>query len=152
MIIALDSNVLVYIAGVVKAPTDNEKTASIRPMVDRLALSETVLCPLQAFGETYHVMLRHGLSREECRSTILIWRRLFEIAPSTETAFMSAIDLATDHKLQFWDALILSVSAEAGCTLLLSEDLQPGFTWRGVTVVNPFAAEIDRRLARLLTE
>jgi predicted nucleic acid-binding protein len=28
-------------------------------------------------------------------------------------------------------------SAENRCRLLLSEDLQTGFTWRGVTVVNP---------------
>ena len=32
-----------------------------------------------------------------------------------------------------------AVAADAGCRLLLSEDLQDGFTWRGVTVVDPFA-------------
>ncbi|WP_205963481.1 PIN domain-containing protein [Roseicella aquatilis] len=31
-------------------------------------------------------------------------------------------------------------AAEAECRLLLSEDIQDGFTWRGVTVRNPFAA------------
>jgi predicted nucleic acid-binding protein len=29
--------------------------------------------------------------------------------------------------------------SDAGCRLLLSEDLQEGFTWSGVTVANPFA-------------
>jgi predicted nucleic acid-binding protein len=37
-----------------------------------------------------------------------------------------------------WDALIMSVAAENKCRLLISEDFQNGFTWRGVTVVNPF--------------
>lgn len=40
--------------------------------------------------------------------------------------------------LSFWDALILSMVAENQCRLLLSENLQHGFTWRGVTVVNPY--------------
>jgi hypothetical protein len=30
-------------------------------------------------------------------------------------------------------------TAKVGCRLLLSEDLQEGFPWRGVTVTNPFA-------------
>ena len=50
------------------------------------------------------------------------------------------MDIAADHRLQIWDALILSVAAENGSRLLLSEDLQDGFTWHGVTVVNPFTA------------
>jgi predicted nucleic acid-binding protein len=33
------------------------------------------------------------------------------------------------------------VAADADCRLVLSEDLQEGFTWRGVTVTNPFGAE-----------
>ena len=36
--------------------------------------------------------------------------------------------------------MILNAAADAGCALLLSEDMRPGFAWRGVTVANPFAA------------
>jgi len=32
------------------------------------------------------------------------------------------------------DTVILAGAAQAGCRLLLSEDVQDGFTWRGVTV------------------
>jgi predicted nucleic acid-binding protein len=53
---------------------------------------------------------------------------------------LAATDLAADHQLTIWDATILAAAAEAGCRLLLSEDMQGGFTWRGVTIVNPFAA------------
>jgi hypothetical protein len=51
----------------------------------------------------------------------------------------AAADLATDHQLGIWDSVILSAAAEAGYRLLLSEDLQEGFTWKGVTVTNPFS-------------
>ena len=49
-----------------------------------------------------------------------------------------ALDLAATHQMPTWDALILSIAADMKCRLLLSEDFQPGFTWRGVTVLNPF--------------
>ncbi len=62
---------------------------------------------------------------------------------------VGALELATVHKLQFWDAMILNTGAEAGCSLLLLEDMQAGFKWRGTTVVDPFATKMDRRLKRV---
>ena len=63
---------------------------------------------------------------------------------------LAALDLAVDHRLQFWDALIVTVAAEARRRLLLSEDMPDGFLWRGVTVVIPFAEPLHPRLAALL--
>jgi predicted nucleic acid-binding protein len=71
----------------------------------------------------------------------------FEVHDSTWTSFQAAFDLVVDHGFSMWDALILSVMAETRCRLLLSEDLQHGFTWRGVTVVNPFQTPIHPLLA-----
>jgi hypothetical protein len=45
---------------------------------------------------------------------------------------------------------MISAAAEGGCRLLLSEDLQDGFSWRGVTIANPFAAEQHPLLVALL--
>ena len=64
---------------------------------------------------------------------------------------VSATDLASDHGLTIWDSVVLAASAEAECRLLPSEDLQEGFTWRGVTVTNPFAPALHPLLAVLLT-
>jgi predicted nucleic acid-binding protein len=63
---------------------------------------------------------------------------------------MMAADLAADHHFGIWDAVILSAASQAGCRLLLSEDLQDGFTWGGVTVVNPFASPRHALLDALL--
>ena len=60
------------------------------------------------------------------------------------------MDLAADHGLSIWDAVIVAGAAQAGCRLLLSEDLQNGFTWQGVTVVNPFAPEVHPLLREAL--
>ena len=97
-------------------------------------------------------MLTGKAQREasEVREAILAWADSFEVADSSWVAFQSALDLAADHGLQIWDELILSVAADNRCRLLLSEDLQNGYTWRGVTVVNPFAAPRSPLLANIL--
>jgi predicted nucleic acid-binding protein len=46
--------------------------------------------------------------------------------------------------------VIPSAAGAAGCRLLLSEDLQDGFTWNGVTVANSFAKEKPEFLSELL--
>lgn len=49
-----------------------------------------------------------------------------------------AIDLSILEQLSLWDALIIIAAAKARCTVLYSEDLADGRTYRGVRVVNPF--------------
>ncbi len=48
------------------------------------------------------------------------------------------VDEIAQNRLSVWDAAILDAAADAGCELLLSDDLQHGFRWRGTTAVNPF--------------
>jgi predicted nucleic acid-binding protein len=146
MKIALDSNILIYAAGVHRADADIPKTSLVRSMIDKLTELHSIVAPFQTFGEAYSVMQRFGRSREDCRATIQKWIANFETISSSENAFLSALDLATDHKLQFWDALIVNAAADAGCVLLLSEDMQSGFTWRGVTIANPFAETLEPQL------
>lgn len=64
----------------------------------------------------------------------------------------AAVDLATVHQISIWDAVILAAAVQAGCRLLLSEDLQHGFSWGGVTVVNPFIVPRHPLLEIFLTE
>jgi predicted nucleic acid-binding protein len=63
---------------------------------------------------------------------------------------LAAADLATRHRLGIWDAVVFSAAAAAGCRLLLSEDLQAGFTWSGVTVTNPFSEKRHELLEEFL--
>jgi predicted nucleic acid-binding protein len=133
---ALDTNVLAYAEGV----GDPDRCDKARSLVAQMPL-EQVLLPAQTLGELYRVLTgKAGFDANHARAALLSWADTFETADSTWSAFQGAVDIAADHRLQIWDALILSVAAENGCRLLLSEDLQDGFTWHGVTVVNPFAA------------
>lgn len=146
MRIALDTNILAYAEGV----GDKARCGMARALIERLPV-ESVLLPAQTLGELYRVLTAKAKRKASpARNAILGWADSFEVADSTWTAFQSALDLAADHQLQIWDALILAVAAENRCRLLLSEDLQDGFTWRGVTVLDPFVAPENPLLASVL--
>lgn len=53
---------------------------------------------------------------------------------------LDVIDLHRLHSLSFWDALILKSASTAGCTCVLSEDLNAGQVIDGVRIDNPFAS------------
>lgn len=136
MRIALDTNILAYAEGL----GDKARCKMARALIERLPV-ESVLLPAQTLGELYRVLTAKAKHKASpARAAILGWADSFAVADSTWASFQSALDLACDHQMQIWDALILSVSAENRCRLLLSEDLHDGFTWRGVTVLNPFAS------------
>lgn len=145
MRIALDTNLLAYAEGM----GDDVRCNAAVELVAVLPVADVVL-PAQTLGELARVLTRKsGMSPSEARIAVLGWADSFATADSTWFAFQSALDLTVDHQLPIWDALILSVAAENHCRILLSEDFQDGFTWRGVTVVNPFAPELSAFLEGL---
>lgn len=146
MRIAIDTNILAYAEGVGDAA---RRDASME-LLSRLS-PESVLIPVQVLGELFRVLIgKAKCAPDEARSRALQWADSFEVSDSTWSAFQSAFDLTADHGLQIWDALILAVTAENRCRLLLTEDMQHGFTWRGVTVVNPYRMPSHPLLSSLL--
>lgn len=146
MNIALDTNLLAYAEGVNGAA---KKVQALR-LLQKLT-PDVTLVPVQALGELFHVLVRKaGRSRADAHTAILSWGDAFPLVDTSNDVMLAAMDLAITHRLEIWDAVILSAAADARCRLLLSEDLQEGFTWRGVTVANPFAASPHRLLAALL--
>jgi predicted nucleic acid-binding protein len=93
---------------------------------------------------------KHGLDRNEARLRVDGWRAVAELVPTSEAVFQAALELAGDHNLQIYDAIILAGAVHARCDVLLSEDMQSGFTWRGVQVIDPFAPDPGSRVAALL--
>ena len=146
MKVALDTNVLVYAEGM----NGEKRRHAVLDLLRRLP-TEAVVLPVQVLGELFNVLVRKaGRSRDDARAALLTWSDAFPVVPTAPEVMLSAADLATDHRFGIWDAVILSASARAGCRLLLSEDLQDGFTWSGVTVVDPFALPRPPLLAALL--
>jgi len=146
MRIALDTNVLAYAEGANGAIMRDKALK----LIQRLP-PEAVVLPVQTLGELFNVLVRKAKRRPaRAREAVLSWRDAYAVVETSAAVIVDATDLASDHGLTIWDSVVLAASAEAECRLLLSEDLQEGFTWRGVTVTNPFAATLHPMLAALL--
>ena len=148
MRVALDTNVLAYAEGVNGAP---QRRIALE-IIANLPEGGSFL-PVQVLCEIYHVLVRKaGRPPEKARAALLSWQDAFPLIETSPSVLFAATDLAVQHHLSIWDAVIMAAAAAAGCRLLLSEDLNEGFTWSGVTVVNPFAKEKHALLAGLLGE
>jgi predicted nucleic acid-binding protein len=146
MRIALDTNVLAYAEGA-NGAIRRDQTLKL---IQRLP-PEAVVLPAQALGELFNVLVRKVKRRPaRAREAVLSWRDAYEVADTSAAVIVNATDVASDHGLTIWDSVMLAASAEAGCRFLLSEDFQEGFTWRGVTVTSPFAANLHPILTALL--
>jgi len=132
--IALDTNILAYAEGVNGAERRDAAVAVLRDLG-----TEEVILPAQALGELFAVLTRKG-GREaaEARAAVLAWSDSYAVVPTTQAVMLEAMEIATTHRLGLWDAVMLAAAAQAECRLLLTEDMQDGFTWRGASVRNPF--------------
>jgi predicted nucleic acid-binding protein len=145
MRVALDTNVLAYAEGM----GDEARHRASLELVRGLPVSAVVV-PAQCLGELFRVLTGKGHhSSASAKDAVLSWADAYEVADSTWTAFQTALDIVAEHNLQIWDALILAVTLENHCRLLLSEDMQHGFTWRSITVVNPYVEPKHRILQNL---
>jgi predicted nucleic acid-binding protein len=133
--VALDTNVLAY------AEQTNGEIMQRRALavVERLVPEATVV-PAQTLGELFNVLVKKArwpIARAS--AAVLSWGDTFPVIETSPDIMLAAIELTRQHQLGIWDAVILASAADAHARLLLSEDLQNGFTWRGVTVVTPFS-------------
>lgn len=143
---ALDTNLLVYAEGF----GDDARVSRTRQLLDQLSEADLVI-PLQCLGELFRVLTgKAGRSALQAQEAVLSWMDAFPVLDSTPAAWRGAMDLCVAHQLASWDALVLNVAAEAGARLLLTEDLNPGFSWRGVRVVNPLVEPLDPLLLQFL--
>lgn len=146
MKVALDTNVLAYAEG-----TNGQAMKDAALQLIQRPPPGSIVVPVQALGELFNVLvLKAKRPSSSARGAILSWRDAFPVVDTSSEVMVSAADLAADHNFRIWDAVMLAAAAEAGCRLLLSEDLQDGFTWRGVTVTNPFSSTKHVLLRALL--
>jgi predicted nucleic acid-binding protein len=70
---------------------------------------------------------------------------VFSVRAANEESLVAAMGAVVEHGLSFWDAMIWATAEQAGCRLLISEDLQDGRVLGGVRFVDPFK-EVNRTL------
>ena len=110
-------------------------------------------CPLalQVIGEFYvataaKLKLRPADARE--RSLQLL--DSFETFAHSTSAVRAALEQAARSRFSFWDAILLASAAEAGCSVILSEDMQDGARLGSIAICNPFGKTALSLSARAL--
>lgn len=133
--IFLDTNVLIYAqdSGV---PTKQRKS---RDIIMRLADSGDGVISTQVMQEFLVAATRKLGVEPLVAKGVLKTFAVFEIVQISPALIHEAIDCCILNQLSYWDALILAAASSAGCSKVLSEDLNASQTILGVKVQNPFA-------------
>ncbi len=134
---ALDSNIILYCEGL----NDAERAMTASRLIEAMD-GLPVIVPSQALAEVLSVMIRKlKLPKAGILKKLQPWLQNYTSQATTAIVLESAFELVEHHQFQVWDAIIVSASSFAGAEYLFSEDMQDGFTWREIRIVNPFAAK-----------
>ena len=131
---SLDTNVLIYAFD----QNDARKHAVAAALLKK-ALAAGWPIASQVYGEFFNATVRKRIAtREVARAVIQTWSAMMQPMASSNEAHLAALELATKHQVQYWDALIIATCAEHGVKQLYTED-GPGMAKpRGVRCTDPF--------------
>jgi len=132
----VDTNILVYAYDISAGP----KRVRALELVGGLWQSMEGCLSIQVMQEFY-VNVTRKISKpltSETAAQILADLSTWHVhCPSAEDV-LKAVRLHGEHRVSFWDAMILVSAASLGCQTLWSEDLNPGQVYGRITVRNPF--------------
>ena len=130
-----DTNILLYSA----TDQDPRKGDIARELIARaITVNHDGCISTQVLGEFANVMIGKLQQTQETVDGYLDYFRDLLKTDVTIDLVRHAIDVKEEYGIQFFDALIVSTAEKLGCTEIVSEDLNPDQTYRGMTVVNPF--------------
>ncbi|MEE8599459.1 PIN domain-containing protein [Euzebya tangerina] len=134
----VDTSVLLYVIST--DPAEATKSAAARELLTGrdLGLSTQVL------GEFYVQATRPSradrISQDQAVRLVRSFQR-FAVQPITAGVVDAAMEAVARHQVSYWDAAIIEAARELGCETVISEDLNAGQSYSGVTVVNSFDAD-----------
>lgn len=142
--VTLDTNILVYC---VQAGDPRQG-----PAMELVELAIGAGCPLmlQSIGEFFVAATRKRyITQAAAAQQVRRWLTIFpDPVPPSVQAVEAAIAAAAAGRFAYWDALLLTTAAEAGCEVVLSEDMAPGAMLGPIRVVPAFAAGAINPAAR----
>ncbi len=135
----VDTNVLLYAVSTEATEAEKQQAARAILRASDFALSVQVL--QEFFVQATRNSRAGHLTHEQAVGLISSWTRV-PIQELTVAIVVSAMAAAKRWQLSYWDAAIIESARAAGCSTVLSEDLQDGQTFDGVRVVNPFRVAV----------
>ena len=132
----IDTNVLVYRYD----DSDPIKQVRAQELLKTGIENETAVVSAQVLGEFFTTVTRkiqNPLSADDAQAAVDLISTLSVVALDLALV-RRAISTQKRYGISYWDALIVVAAESAGCTRILSEDLNSGQAYNGVVVVNPF--------------
>jgi predicted nucleic acid-binding protein len=129
-----DTNVLIY-ADDKAAPAKQRRALDLVAEHRRAGTGVVSLQILQEYFVTITGKL--GVDQRIARRKVELLAE-FDVAATDIADILAAIDLHFLHGFSFWDALVMRSAKQAGCSVLLTEDMQETREIDGVRIVNPF--------------
>jgi predicted nucleic acid-binding protein len=125
----LDTNILVY------AQTEDQRAEKARELI-----AQGGVISVQVLNEFVNVLRKKlNQSWQDIAAAVNdVEAVLGPARPLTTNLQHAALAIAGRHSLSFFDALVIASAADAGCKMLLTEDMQSGASIAGVQLVNPF--------------
>jgi predicted nucleic acid-binding protein len=80
--------------------------------------------------------LRYSPSDAAARARIIL--RVFDVFAASEPNANEALSAVERGASSYWDALLAIAARDAGCRVMLSEDMQDGARFGALEIVNPF--------------
>jgi predicted nucleic acid-binding protein len=147
-VITADTNVFVY-----ASDDDEPLKQSVASEIALALVRRRSPLALQLIGELQNALRRKlKLDPWEAAQRAGDVLAAFDLFPPSLEAAKLALAQVASGRLSYWDALMLAAAREAGCTVMLSEDMQDGGRLFGLEIVNPFAAGgVSVRAAELLS-
>ncbi|MDZ4791015.1 MAG: PIN domain-containing protein [Hyphomicrobiales bacterium] len=127
----IDTNILVY------AFFDNSKARTADAVMSRGGVISVQILNEYANVCRRKLMLDWPVIEDRIRA---ICEALPEVVPLTFDHHVKAVALARNHSFAIYDALLIACALSAGCTRLITEDMQHGRIINGLTIENPFTA------------
>ena len=132
----VDTNILLY--AISSQPEEAEKAQKAKAILSDRNLTLSVQVLQEFYVQATRPTRTDPLTHQEATALIQYWLR-HRVVPLTVQVMQDALDIKKRYRTSYWDAAILAAAASAGCTELLSEDLNPGQHYDGLCVINPFS-------------
>lgn len=129
-----DSNVLIY----GDDAAYGAKQSRALNLIEEHLRNGTGVVSIQVLQEYFvNVTRKLGVNPALAKSKVEVFAKFQVIVPDVADV-LAAIDLHRLSGLSYWDTLIVRCAKQAGCSALLTEDMQHGQLIDGVRIVNPF--------------
>ena len=130
-----DTSVLLY--AISRDPAEQDKAERANEILAAHDLGLSVQVLQEFYVQATSDSRSDAISHQQAVRLVESFRR-FPVQEITSAIMMAALSSRQRFQLSYWDAAIIEASRALGCQVVLSEDLNDGQDYGGVTVANPF--------------